>query len=190
MTQTYSFAKCISTKQWYKCPLAAVVFAFFILLFAYSIYMMVSNFKMIQYYTDKTRSGDEENTHKLKEFEVLFIVNIVSAFISFAVIVAFLGKALANVTFLKFFNKFLILIIIIFLMVIASWNIHVYSGEKGNVNKGVQITNWVIIGLSSAIVLISVIFYFYDLNLSSTSQQSVRKARHKDHQGTNLPDHF
>lgn len=173
MTQQYSFGNCMTTKPWYHCPLASIVFAFFILLFAYSIYMMIANFKMIQFYTDKLKNKDEqeENVHKLKEFEVLFVINIIGAFISFAVIVTFLGKVLHDLTFMKFFNKYLIIIIIIFLMIIGSWNIHVYRGERGKVNTGVQITNGIIVGLCSAIVLFSIIFYFYQARQQQHSKK-------------------
>lgn len=169
--------KCIHTNPWYDCSLGLIVFFFFLLLLAYSIYLIVSNFKMIQYYTDKKGSVEEKDEHmkKLKEYEMLFIINMIAAFISFGVIVAFLGKVLQNNTFMKFFNKYLIIIIIIFLMVIASFNIHTYRNEVGGVNKGVKITNWVIIGLSSAIILISVSFYFLDLSIVSKPSQKPKQ---------------
>jgi len=148
-----SFAQCIIVNNWYQCPISIMIFVFFLILFVYSIYIMSVNFKDIM---DLTKT--QRDNKQLKRLEKLYIVNLLTTFISFAVVILFIARAIGDLTFMKVMNKFVILIVIIFIVLVSSYNISVYN--QGNV-KGTQTLNGIILGISLLILCISIFFYYY-----------------------------
>lgn len=144
--------KCIIGTEWYYCPISIMTFVVFLLLFIYSIFVCIRNWSEIVKYTE------EIDKSQLKRLESLYIVNLISAFISFAVVVFFVTRALETSHFLAIFNKYLALIIIVFLIIVSSWNINVYSNLKdGQSHKAMQTVNGIVLGLSCLVVLAAII---------------------------------
>ena len=114
---------------------------------------MSVNFKDIM---DLTKT--QRDNKQLKRLEKLYIVNLLTTFISFAVVILFIARAIGDLTFMKVMNKFVILIVIIFIVLVSSYNISVYN--QGNV-KGTQTLNGIILGISLLILCISIFFYYY-----------------------------
>lgn len=150
-----SFAQCIVVNNWYECPISIMIFVFFIVLFIYFTYILTVNWNNI---LDLTES--QEDDKQLKRLEGLYVINLIGTFICFAVIMFFLGKAIGDLTFIKFMNKYLIIIAIVFIIFVSSYNISTYNkGDK--THNTTQTINGTILGISLLIIIIVVLFYYY-----------------------------
>lgn len=148
--------KCLTTEDWYYCPVSIITFSVFVFLFVYGIFVCANNWKAINAETDQVVI----DTSKLKQVQSLYIVNLICTFISFGVIVFFITRAIGTSQFLAVFNKYIAIAIILFLIVVSSWNIHVYSQIDGDHNA-VQTVNGVVLGISCVIVAVIIGMFVY-----------------------------
>ena len=143
--------KCMIGTEWYYCPISIMTFVVFFILFIYSVFVCIRNWSEIMKYTE------EIDKQQLKRLESLYLVNLISAFISFAVVVFFITRAMETSHFLAIFNKYLALIIIVFLIVVSSWNINVYSNLKdGQRHTTMQTINGIVLGISCLLVVVAI----------------------------------
>lgn len=145
--------ECLIQYEWYECPISIAVFSLFVLLFIYSIMICYHNWKQIKKYSSEILLRDQDTLHKL---EKLYTVNLISCFVSFAVIVFFISRAVPLTHFMGVFNQYVAAILVLFLIIVSSWNIGVYNTEEmktDSSNTSIQSTNGVVLGISLTVVV-------------------------------------
>lgn len=142
---------CLIQYEWYECPISITVFSLFVLLFIYSIIICTHNWKKINVYSSQILRDPKT----LQRLEKLYMVNLVSCFVSFAVIVFFISRAVPLTHFMSVFNESLAAVLILFLIIVSSWNISVYNSDEMKIdtsNTSIQSINGAVLGISLAVV--------------------------------------
>jgi len=142
---------CLIKYEWYECPISIAVFSLFVLLFIYSIIICAHNWKKINEYSSEIFRDPKT----LQRLEKLYMVNLISCFVSFAVIVFFVSRAVPLTHFMGVFNESIAAVLILFLIIVSSWNISVYNSDemkRDTSNTSIQSINGAVLGISLAVV--------------------------------------
>lgn len=119
--------KCLSGKEWYNCPIPVVVFVIFVFLFIYSLFALVALSKIIQKASNEdAQSFENEMGHSLKQYTQAYVINIILCFISLLVIAFFIYKSIPENIQTGVFNQTAGILVLLFIIMITSWNIHVF----------------------------------------------------------------
>ena len=127
MKSSSMLVKCLSGNEWYNCPIPVIVFAIFVFLFIYSLFALVALSKIIQKATNEdTQKFENETGHSLKQYTQAYTINIILCFISLLVIAFFIYKSIPQNIQTGVFNKIVGIIVLLFVVIITSWNIHIF----------------------------------------------------------------
>jgi cation transport ATPase len=119
--------KCLAGKEWYNCPIPVIVFVVFVLLFIYSVFALVALSKIIQKAaTEDAQTFENETGHSLKQYTQAYVINIILCFVSLLVISFFIYKSIPENIQAGVFNQAVGIAVLLFVIVITSWNIHVF----------------------------------------------------------------
>jgi uncharacterized membrane protein len=106
----------------------------------------------------------------LQRLEKLYTVNLISCFVSFAVIVFFVSRAVPLTHFMAVFNESLAAVLILFLIIVSSWNISVYNSDemkRDTSNTSIQSINGAVLGISLAVVAAALGYMYLSQTKSS-----------------------
>ena len=170
---------CVSSNPWYQCVPTILIFSFFVLLLLYTLFMTGAAWNKITQFTQDVTTNDAR--HELKRLHVLYLLNLIASIVSLIIVLFFVVRAFPNLAFWEIFNEYFAAGIVIFLVVITSWNIHIYRTlEDGERHSGIQAVNGLILGIS-CIMIITAISYYYVIT---------QKQKSKSNSGSESPSPF
>ena len=162
-----NFINCLIGNEWYECPISIAVFCLFVMLFIYSLYICSHNWALIVKYSHPSTISDTiEKIHDpelLQKLEKLYIMNLIACFVCFGVITFFIAKAVPLTHFMAVFNETIAILLVIFLIIVSSWNISVYNSKslQSDSHNAIQSINGTVLSISIIIVLGSIGYIYF-----------------------------
>lgn len=158
--QQFFDKKCLTNDEWYLCPLSITTFTVFLFLFIYSVSVCITNASAIN--TEINQPIVDKS--KLRQLQALYIANLIGTFVSFAVLVVFVSRAIGTEHFIAIFNKYLAIVFIMFLFIITCWNISVYANLENTDTTGIQTVNGLVLSILCIVLIGIVALYIYQQN--------------------------
>ena len=127
-----SLEQCLSGDSWYRCPLPLTVFIVFLVLFVYSIYIVISCTNIIRDYNSlgSDQAFKDKYGKTLKDVTKVYVINMVVMVLSLIVLVFFLHKALPVSMQAGLFNDTAGGIILLYVFVVSAWTLAMFNQMK------------------------------------------------------------
>jgi len=152
MVQAKQLKQCLLLPTWYECPIPLTIFILFFVLFLYSILVLIQLSNIIKKATEKTREQFENETgHTLKQYTQAYVLNTIFCFLSLLILVYFIYKSIPVSIQESAFSGAVGIFILFVLLIMSSWNIHVFRMIK-NQSSGTQTVT-----ITSSIILVIVL---------------------------------
>jgi len=156
--------------------MSIAIYVFILLLFFYTVYCCILNWNLIGEITRNQNNTEYGIT--LQQAQTLYMINLVCCFLCFGVLLLFTSRFLDKGHFYTILNAYLAIPLILVLIVVSSWNLHLYGNVKDTKShKGPQVVNGIILGLSCLIVFLAIIYFIYKEKIENSTSPAHKTAQ-------------
>jgi len=124
--------QCLAGQEWYRCPLPMTIFIVFLILFIYSIGILIKCSNLIREHSNEGDAAFEAKYgKKINAFTQVYVINMIVMILSLIVLVFFLHKAIPVSRQALFFNEYLGALIVLYMFIVSAWTLSVFNSVKG-----------------------------------------------------------
>lgn len=170
---TKTLQQCLSSEEWYMCPIPLTIFIIFFILFLYAIYTLVRCSQLI---SEQSNIGEflfEAKYGKtLKDITRAYVLNMVVLLLSLIIIVFFLHKALPLSWQVGVFNEYFGMTIVFFIFIVSCWNTALFNSMTTKPNDIITVSSIILFVTLTAIILYGVRIYLETRSGTATHKQT------------------